>query len=90
MLTDATAANTAPSNVVALDAQLLDASAAAAYVRATVGVPLSATDLESDVCAGRGPVHRKWGKQRLFRRSDLTAWAFARLSAPIHPRRAVR
>jgi hypothetical protein len=90
MLTDATAANTAPSNVVALDAQLLDVSAAAAYVRATIGVPLSATDLESDVCAGRGPVHRKWGKQRLFRRSDLTAWAAARLSAPIHPRRAVR
>jgi hypothetical protein len=95
MLTDATAANTVPSNVVALDAQLLDVSfaggrppgankvsAAAAYVRATVGVPLSATDLESDVCAGRGPVHRKWGKQRLFRRSDLTAWAAARLSAP--------
>jgi hypothetical protein len=75
MLTDATAANTVPSNVVALDAQLLDVGAAAAYVRATVGVPLSATDLESDVCAGRGPVHRKWGKQRLSSRSDLTAWA---------------
>jgi hypothetical protein len=47
MLTDATAADTAPSNVVALDAQLLDVGAAAAYVRATVGVPLSATDLEA-------------------------------------------
>jgi hypothetical protein len=90
MLTDATAADTAPSNVVALDAQLLDVGAAAAYVRATVGVPLSATDLESAVCAGRGPVHRKWGRQRLFRRSDLTAWAADRLSPPIHPRRAAR
>jgi len=90
MLTDATNATSAPSNVVALDAQLLDVSAAAAYIRATVGVPLSPTDLESDVCAGCGPVHRKWGRQRLFRRSDLTAWAASKLSPPIHPRRAAR
>jgi hypothetical protein len=90
MLSDATVGNLATSNVVALDAQLPDVGAPAAYVRATVGVPLSATDLESHVCAGRGPVHRKWGTQRLFRRSDLTAWAAARLSARIHPRRAVR
>ena len=78
------------SNVVSFDAQLLDVGAAAAYVQATVGVPLSPTDLESEVFAGRGPVHRKWGRQRLFRRSDLTAWATTRLSAPIHPRRLVR
>ena len=88
MLTDATAAASVSHNVIALDAQLLDVSAAAAYVQETVGVPLSPTDLESDVCAGRGPVHRKWGRQRLFRRSDLTAWAIARLSAPIHPHRS--
>jgi len=57
MLIDATAANSAPSNVIALDAQLLDVGTAAAYVGATIGVPLSPTDLECNVCAGRGPVH---------------------------------
>jgi Isochorismatase family len=88
MLTDATAANTPPSNVVALDAQLLDDAAAATFICETLGVPTSAIDLHSAIAAGRGPVHRKWGKQRLFRRSDLTAWAVARLSAPIHPRRS--
>jgi hypothetical protein len=89
MLTGSTSASTV-SNVVSLDTQLLDAGAAVDYIRATVGVPLSTTDLESDISAGRGPIHRKWGRQRLFRRSDLTAWATDRLSAPIHPRRAAR
>ena len=79
----------ASEKIVGIADQLLDCFDAAEFIRNAVGVPLTDADLERHVRAGNGPVFRRWGKQRLFRRSDLLTWAADRLSPPIRPRREV-
>ena len=82
-----TSTASASEKIVGIADQLLNCFDAAEYVRVTVGVPLSDSDLERHVRAGTGPVFRRWGKQRLFRRSDLLTWAADRLGPPVHPHR---
>jgi hypothetical protein len=74
------------SNVIGIADQMLDRIEAAAFVRASVGVPIEALDLERHAKAHTGPVFRRWGRKPLYRRSDLIAWAADRLSAPILPK----
>ena len=81
-----TTAPSASTNVVGIADQMLDRIEAAAFIRATFGVPVEPLDLERHAKAGTGPVFRRWGRKPLYRRSDLTAWAADRLSPPIHPR----
>jgi hypothetical protein len=73
-------------NIVGIADQMLDATDAAAFIRASMGVPIEPLDLERHAKAGTGPVFRRWGRKPLYRRSDLTAWAADRLSPPILPR----
>jgi hypothetical protein len=81
-----TTAPNASSSVVGIVDQLLDRVEAAAFIRASVGVPIEPLDLERHAKARTGPVFRRWGRKPLYRRSDLIAWAADRLSAPIRPR----
>jgi hypothetical protein len=76
----------ASSNVVGIADEMLDRVEAAAFIRASVGVPIEPLDLERHAKAGTGPVFRRWGRKPLYRRSDLIAWAADRLSAPIFPK----
>ena len=82
-----TATSDASDKVVGIADQMLDRIEAAAFIRESVGVPIEPLDLERHAKAGTGPVFRRWGRKPLYRRSDLTAWAVERLSAPIQPRR---
>jgi hypothetical protein len=91
MRTNTTTVPDTPSNVVGIADQMLDRYDAATFIRENIGVPIEAIDLERAAKAGTGPIFRRWGHSRpLYRRADLVAWAADRLSAPIHPRRAVR
>jgi hypothetical protein len=91
MRTSTTTVPDTPSNVVGIADQMLDRYDAASFIRATFGVPIEVVDLERAAKAGTGPVFRRWGHTKpLYRRADLAAWAASKLSAPIHPRRAVR
>jgi hypothetical protein len=74
------------NNVIGIADQMLDRVEAAAFIRASVGVPIEPLDLERHAKAGTGPVFRRWGRKPLYRRSDLIAWAADRLSPPILPR----
>ena len=74
----------ADSNVVDL---MLGRVEAAAYIRQSLGIPITANDLERG-----GPAYRKFGARVLYRRDDVLAWAQQRLSPPIVPqqRKAMR
>jgi hypothetical protein len=74
----------ADSNVVDL---MLGRVEAAAYIRQSLGIPITANDLERG-----GPAYRKFGARVLYRRGDVLAWAQQRLSPPIVPqhRKATR
>jgi hypothetical protein len=73
------------NNVVRIADQMLDRVEAAAFIRASIGVPIEPLDLERHAKAGSGPIFRRWGRKPLYRRSDLIAWAADRLSPPIIP-----
>ena len=77
----------APEKIVGIADQLLNGFEAAEFVRNSLGIPITESDLERHARAGNGPIFRKWGKQRLYRKADAVAWAANRLSAPIHPHR---
>ncbi len=80
MLINTTAS--ASDKIVGIADRLLDCFDAAEFVRNAVGVPLTDADLQRYIRAGTGPVFRRWGKQRLFRKTDLLTWAADRLGPP--------
>lgn len=55
----------------------------AATLLADAGLPVSRNYLAKLRCIGGGPRFRKFGKHVLYRHADLTAWADARMSAPL-------
>ena len=87
MLNTTASSASASNNVVGIADQMLDRIEAAAFIRASFGVPIEPLDLERHAKAHTGPVFRRWGRKPLYRRSDLAAWVVDRLSPPIHPRR---
>ena len=84
MLINTTAS--ASDKIVGIADRLLDCFDAAEFVRNAVGVPLTDADLQRYIRAGTGPVFRRWGKQRLFRKTDLLTWAADRLGLRPSPR----
>jgi hypothetical protein len=54
----------------------------AAEVLRACGYPVSPKTLASMVSRGGGPAFHRFGRRVLYRRSELFAWAEARLSSP--------
>lgn len=55
---------------------------AASNLLADHGVPCASATLATLATRGGGPPFRKFGNRALYRRSELLAWAFGKLSAP--------
>ncbi len=57
----------------------------AAQVLRACGLPIAAATLAALVTRGGGPAFLKFGQRALYRRSDLVAWAHARLNPATGP-----